>query len=299
LNREFEERLAAGRRGLWQAGAAQALAEVRRITGIRPARELPELTCDKVGTVSAVGLRIDKLVLRAKDGPPLAALALAPEKRSGPACLYLNAAGKAAELDGDGKPSGRLAELLGRGWLVLAVDLSSLGETEPGGKTSYAQYLGSEWQDSSLAYMLGTSYLTQRAEEILACREAAARYESAGRPAEVHLVSLGLTCPPALHAAALEPERFASLTMADAMLSWAAVVRKPLAAGEYVNVVHGALRAYDLSDLLTAIPPQVKVTVLSQRSPTEPPPKPAKPAAKPVAKPAARATPKTPTAEKR
>ena len=36
--------------------------------------------------------------------------------------------------------------------------------------------------------------------------------------------------------------------------SWADVVRAPLATNQLINTVHGALRTYDLPDLLTLLP---------------------------------------------
>lgn len=271
LNREYDEQLAPRRRELWRtagrdnalaAGRERALAEVRGITGIRRLAELPPLQCEKTGSLTGQGYRIDKLILRPEPGVVLPALAFVPDKRQGPACLYVNAAGKAAEIGPDDRPTGKLAELLAAGRLVLAVDLLGLGETQPAAKTEYAKYLGPEWPDAFLAYMLGTSYLARRAENILVCGRFLQSYESPGATQEIDLVSLGLAGPPALHAVALQPELFHALTLSGATLSWARVVRSPLARNEFVNIVHGALRAYDLEDLLHAIPDRTAVKVI-------------------------------------
>ena len=45
------------------------------------------------------------------------------------------------------------------------------------------------------------------------------------------------------------------------MISWSEVVRTPLAENQLVNVVHGALRVYDLPDLAATLPPD-RITVL-------------------------------------
>ena len=58
----------------------------------------------------------------------------------------------------------------------------------------------------------------------------------------------------ALHAAALEPGLFASVELPVPPAGWAEIVRTPnlpLAAGD---VVRGALRTYDLPDLIRMIP---------------------------------------------
>ena len=57
-----------------------------------------------------------------------------------------------------------------------------------------------------------------------------------------------------MHAAALEPQLFASVTLKNCLNGWSNVVQTPLAVNQFVNVVHGALTAYDLPDLLAAIP---------------------------------------------
>jgi hypothetical protein len=72
-------------------------------------------------------------------------------------------------------------------------------------------------------------------------------------------VSIGRTGPAALHAAALEPQLFASVKLHGCLESWAGVVHTPLSIGQYDNVVHGALKTYDLSDLLKTLPKE-KVT---------------------------------------
>jgi hypothetical protein len=38
------------------------------------------------------------------------------------------------------------------------------------------------------------------------------------------------------------------------LISWSNVVRTPLSVNQYTNLVHGALKSYDLPDLCAAIP---------------------------------------------
>jgi len=54
---------------------------------------------------------------------------------------------------------------------------------------------------------------------------------------------------PALHAAALEPDLFASVKLRQGLHSWAEVLPNPEPAGILEQTVHGALRTYDLPDL--------------------------------------------------
>jgi len=265
LNRELESRLAETRRQMWaQKGAAAMLEEVRRLTGIRRLNELPALECQKVGVVQRGGYCLEKLILRPEPGIWLPALCFLPQKSAGPATLYLHGGGKQV----DAAPGGPIEKLVQSGQIVLAVDLRGLGETQGGKPTGYGRFLGPDWADVFLAYLLNRSYLAMRAEDILVASRFLAHYQSSpARP--VHLVAVGGTGPVALHAAALEPEAFASVTLRRSIRSWAEVVRTPLARNQFANVVHGALRVYDLPDLAATL--GKKLLILEPVDPTEEP----------------------------
>jgi dienelactone hydrolase len=265
LNVELEEKLAEGRKRLWQqSDHAQALSEVRRISGIRKLRDLPQPEWKTTGTIERPNCRVEKLILRPEPDIWLPALALVPNRRSGDAYLYLHGDGKptdallSAEHD-NAPPSGQAAsieKLIEKGHLVLAVDLRGLGETagEKPGNSGIPRYVGSDWKDLYLADLLGKSYLAMRAEDVLVSARFLANYEAGDKPNRVHLLSIGRTGPAALHAAALEPELFASIELRGCLESWDSVVRTPLSIGQFENVVHGALKTYDLPDLLSTLP---------------------------------------------
>jgi dienelactone hydrolase len=259
INRELEQKFAVARKTLWSHnGLPKMLDEVRRVTGIPRRDELGEVLCEKIGTIRRSGYHIDKLVLRPEPGIWLPALAFVPEKPGGDATLYLHGSGKQA----DAGPGGPIERLVGKGQLVLAVDLPGLGETQKTEKSAYSNYLGPEWKESYLAYLLGTSYLTVRAEDAMVCARFLAGYAGPDKPRRVHLTAIGQAGPPALHAAALEPGLFASVTLKNSLASWAEVVRTPLAKNQMPNAIHGALQIYDLPDLLATLP-KGKATVIA------------------------------------
>ena len=253
LNLELEEKLARARRRFWRkADRAAAFDKVRQITGIRKLDDLPEPKSTKVGTTRRKASRVVKLILEREAGIWLPAVAFVPDKRSGQAHLYLHAEGKQADAAADGP----IQELVGKGHLVLAVDLRGLGETT-GAKSrrrGIPNYIGGDWKDLYLAYLLGRSYLAMRAEDVLVCARFLARYEAGNKPNRVHLVSIGKVGPAALHAAALEPQLFASISLKNCLVSWSDVMRTPMALRQFENVVHGALKTYDLPDLLGTLP---------------------------------------------
>jgi len=75
-------------------------------------------------------------------------------------------------------------------------------------------------------------------------------------PRKVHLVGVGQAGIVALHAAALEPDLFASVTIRGTIDSWTKVVDQKTPRGQLTSTVHGALRVYDLPDLVQAIGPE-------------------------------------------
>jgi hypothetical protein len=64
-----------------------------------------------------------------------------------------------------------------------------------------------------------------------------------------------------LHAAALNPDQFSTVTLRRMIPSWTAVVKNPESSNQLVNVVHGALRHYDLPDLIKLAGGEKKVKV--------------------------------------
>jgi acetyl xylan esterase AXE1 len=251
LNMELEAKLAQDRKRFWkETDKAKALDEVRRITGIRKLADLPMPELKKTGEIERDGYRIDKIVLQPQEGIATPALLFVPNATPKDAYLYLHADGKQV----DAAPGGPIEKLAQEGHLVLAVDLSGIGETNPTGKHSYGRYLPPDWRESTIAYLLGTSLLAMRAEEIQVCARFVSSYQTDGAARPVHLVSIGRVGPPALHAAAIEPGLFINVTLENGLVSWSNVVHKPQSKNQFVNLVHGALRVYDLPDLAETLP---------------------------------------------
>ncbi len=264
LNAECESQLAAARAKLWQeTDRKELLGRVRDIAGIRSLEELGKPECQVVESIESNEYRLEKLVLKPDPGIWLPALAFVPKQHDAEAYLYLNAAGKHV----DAQPDGPILKLVRAGHIVLAIDLRGVGETTgKGGNKKYAKYLGLDWADVGVAYLLGKSYLSMRTEDTLAAAGFLADYQSQGKPNRVHLVATGPLGPPALHAAALEPQMFSSLELRECLANWSAVVREPWAKNQYINVVHGALTTYDLPDLLGTLPKN-SVKVVNPQNP--------------------------------
>jgi cephalosporin-C deacetylase-like acetyl esterase len=247
LNVEIEARLAGERQAFWEKSArSEALAEVRKLVGVRKLAEIPPPKMVEAGRVDRDGYHIDKLVLHTDSGVPLAGLTFHPAQPKRDAYLYLHEDGKVA----DGAPSGPIEALVKQGFVVVAIDLRGTGETAAGKPDA----LLGDAKNFFLAYLLGQSLVGLHTEDAISGGQFVAHYKTS-TPRKVHLVGVGRAGIAALHAAALEPDLFASVTLRRTLDNWSAVVRQPVPTGLLTSTVHGALRKYDLPDLVRSMDP--------------------------------------------
>jgi cephalosporin-C deacetylase-like acetyl esterase len=245
LNGEIEDRLAAERRAFWQKTPAnETLDSVRKTIGVRKLADIPEPKMVETGRVDRDGYHIDKFVLQTDSGVPLPGLTYHPAQPKSGAYLYLHDNGKT----GDGQPGGPIEKLVKDGYVVVAIDLRGTGETAAGKPDA----LLGDWKNFYLAYLLGQSLLGLHTEDAVCGGQFVSHYKTK-TPRKVHLVGVGRAGIVALHAAALEPDLFASVKLKRTLDSWSSVVRRPVPAGLLTTAVHGALRTYDLPDLVRSI----------------------------------------------
>jgi len=167
----------------------------------------------------------------------LPAARFVPKVESMGTVIYLNGAGRMSDMN-------RINELVGEGKTVIAVDLRGLGQTQATGSQYFNNELfGTDGRDFYLAYLLGKSYVGMRTEDLLAvAREL---------PGPVELVASGETVGlVALHAAALEPALFSSVSLDTPIRSWYDVVKEDGLPYPITNLVHGSLLEYDVPDLV-------------------------------------------------
>lgn len=257
LNAEREADLRVARQAAWrQLDARQQRELVATTIGLpavppKPGAAQPPAAPrhEVVGTIQRDGYLIEKLILTVEPGLRLPALAFVPDRPSGQATLYLHGESMAA----DAAPGGPIEKLVGQGHLVLAAELRGIGETETGHhKSDYGRgYFGRDVQEIFLAYLIGRSYVGMRTGDVLAWSDLLAEYRAEdGSPRELHVVAQGEAAIPALHAAALQSDRYASVRLRNMIRSWVEIVRAPETMNQAVNVVHGALRHYDLPELI-------------------------------------------------
>ena len=248
LNEDYEKELAEQRRELWaNTDRGELLEQVRQIVGIHKLADLPTPEVEQIDTVQRDGYSIDKLILKPEEGIYLPALLFTPDKpEAGQAVLYVHEEGKAE----DAKPGGPIEALVKDGNIVLAVDVRGAGEAQQTGQQKFGEAIGLDWEDTFKAYVLARSYVGMRAEDVLTSARYAAQRASAS---QTHLVAVGNIGVPALHAAALEPDLFASVKLTRTLVSWSNVIHTRPTHNQLVNAVHGALKVYDLPDLAATL----------------------------------------------
>ena len=244
LNAAHAADLAKQRKQLWDAESPAAMtARIRKLLGVRANDKLPAPKWEDKGRVPGEQYHIDKLVLRTDSGIPLPGLTFHPPSPDDDAYLYLHDDGKL----GDSGPGGRIEELVNDGYAVVSIDLRGQGETGSGKRDAVL----SDWKTYYLGYLLGKSLMGKRVEDALAAGNFVAYYQKKkDDPRRVHLVGVGQAGIVALHAAALNPKLFASVTLRDTPRDWTSVVGQSIPAGQLDSTVHGALEVYDLPDLV-------------------------------------------------
>jgi len=215
---------------------------VRARAGIRSLNDLPSPKVEIVGKIERDWGVIEKLTLEVLPGVPLPALRYVPKQAEGSPVLLAHGQGKQA--------TSEEAEVLAKqGRMVLAIDLTAMGELAGSGKRFYGSSIKDE-SDAMIAYLLGKSLVGIRAEDLLA----AARYLTTGQEGteSVELIATGWATTPALHAAVAEPKLFSKTTLRDRTKTWSEVIAQE-DRHRFSDLVHGALRDYDLDDLAAAV----------------------------------------------
>lgn len=217
-------------------------AAVRARAGIRSLDDLSSPKVEVVGKIEHDWGVIEKLTLEVLPGVPLPALRYVPKQAEGRPVLLAHGLGKQAV-------SEEAEALAKQSRMVLAIDLTAMGELEGSGKRFYGSSIKDE-SDAMIAYLLGKSLVGIRAEDLLS----AARYLTAEQEGaeSVELIATGWATTPALHAAVAEPQLFAKTTLRDRTKTWSEVIAQE-DRHRFSDLVHGALHDYDLDDLAAAV----------------------------------------------
>ncbi len=222
------------------------LQAIRETIGARAPGVEPEYRLDEYGESVEDGIQLRKLSITPADGIPLPAIVLTPPAPSGDRYLYIDGNGKFAAL----QPGGSAWTLAKAGHVVMAIDLRGMGELESAENyKGWAEYFGPDWQDCFAAYLVGKSFVGMRTEDVLDAARALNAHDGTANAKPIHVIGIGEAAPAVLHAAALAPDLFASVTFEDDLESWTGLLGQQVTHNQFINTVHGALLVYDLPDL--------------------------------------------------
>jgi dienelactone hydrolase len=130
---------------------------------------------------------------------------------------------------------------------VLSLELPGTGHRGLKRNKGIRLSSGLSWEDCNKAYLMGRSIVGYRANDIL--EVAAFTRQLSAVENSVLLHAIGETGIPALHAAFLDPDLIAGLTMEACLRTWEEVVASRHSFNQLVNTVHDVLNYYDLPDL--------------------------------------------------
>ena len=206
------------------------------------------------------GYTVGKYAIRGEGYYPVPFLLFVPDDtvKKHPALIYLNPKGKAAEA----KPGGEIEKLVRLGYIVAATDVLGTGETSNTAARGIT--------DGYTAVMIGRSVVAIQAGDIVRM----ARYlksRSDTDPGKIGALATGESCIPLIHAAAFDTS-ISCVTLVSPLISFRSVVMNdhyrigltPREGGDYWHPheidfswgVGGALRGYDLPDLIGCIAPR-------------------------------------------
>jgi cephalosporin-C deacetylase-like acetyl esterase len=206
-----------------------------------------------MGNIIKDNILIQKLLITSRDGFPLPVLMYVPKNNTNtkPVTVYLDEKGK--NCFGD---DAFVTNLVNSGRIVLTVDLRGFGETtdNPGRLRQDLRKWNSDHRIAETSLFIGRPLIGQRVQDAIDVLN----YLFSNpliKISDVELIGVGSCGPVALHVAAIDT-RVSSVKTIHSISSWMDIIREPLAKNQLINVVPGAMRYYDLSDLKNSILPR-------------------------------------------
>ena len=140
------------------------------------------------------------------------------------------------------------AAALTEGKILLLADLRGFGETTDPAFYTDAKYWNREYRNAMVSMHIGRPIMGQRVVDILTLLDFCSEHEFLkGHPVKVF--ANGIYGPVAIHAAYLD-ERINSVEITHSVKTWKEYIERPMQWDMYSNVLYGALKYYDLPDLI-------------------------------------------------
>lgn len=227
-----------------RAKAPTAVVEsARKLSGYQPVTGAPATT--SYGSIAKKGYRIEKFVYESEPGILIPAVLAIPDGAAGKrkAVVYVDGAGKAAA---------KLDTWMAQGTIVLAIDARGFGELAPEGRGNDPWF--GDASSINTALLIGRSMVGMRALDIIRGVELLARRPDV-EASSIQAIAIGRASVPVLYAATFDP-RIQSVELEGMLSSYQSIIDTRLHRQVFEQVVPGAIRHYDLDDLVKAIAPR-------------------------------------------
>ena len=212
------------------------------------------------GTISRSGYHIEKLTYESEPDITIPSLLFVPDGGDGKKAAVLMVSG-----DGKKASAPEAEQLVASGMVVLSIDARGFGETANPDVTSreFGQYFG-DYKDAMTALLVGKTMVGMRALDITRGVDLLSARQGVDRD-KIYVYGKKGGSVPALHAAVLD-RRIRKLVVEDMLSSYDSVVENRIHRHVFETVVPGALKFYDLPDLVAALAPR-QVSILSGADP--------------------------------
>lgn len=227
--------------------ASDVVAAARKLTGFVHEPASPKVT--PYGTVQHSGFRIEKMLYESEPGISIPAVLAIPDKPVGEAIVYADGRGKS-------NAAPRLSEWMKKGTVVMAIDVRGLGENRERPET--ARYTDDWFGDAAgtfSALLMGKTLTGMRAQDIARAVDVLST-RSDLQLRSIRAIGVERAGVSALYATAFD-SRIQAVELERTLSSYRSVIDSRVHRLVLENVVPGALRQFDLPDLVSALGPRV------------------------------------------
>jgi len=254
LNRRLAGQLRANRK----PAAESVRRRARELTHFEVATGPVRIT--PFGQVERSEYRVEKLVYESEPGITIPALLFIPNSGGArkPAIVFADAGGKSAA-------AAEAAQLVAKGYIVLAPDLRGFGETQPPlDRRDYFVRNFGDYENTLSALIIGKTMAGMRASDLVRGVELLASRTDVDA-SRIAVTGRGAAAIPALFAALFD-DRIRSLALDGMLVSYESVVNERIHQGIVDQLIPSALKDFDLPDVIAAIAPR-KVGVFNGVNP--------------------------------
>jgi cephalosporin-C deacetylase-like acetyl esterase len=226
--------------------------QARRLTGFESHQSAVQLKT--YGVTTRTGYQIEKLVYQSEPGITIPALLFIPQTAEAkkPALIYVNGRGKSA----DAATEGEIEQWAKAGFIVLAIDARGAGETQfidTQQANDFRTYFG-DFDSTMTAMLAGKSLVGMRALDVARGIDLLSSRTEVDR-SRIYGFGKGAGATPLLYAAALD-ERIGKVIFEGMLVSYQTIVNQKIHRQVFEQTVWGALRHYDLPDLVASLAPR-------------------------------------------